>query len=429
MSSWEHQLITAILQRGEIRPALSMGVSPAAIGSIQARVCFDFLCGFAKDKRHRDQVPPESLIRERYPKFALTAPSMTLEALALKVLEDYIRRRTNDLLAEAAECIEEDPWGGLAALSDGARRLLEQQTHGDVDLGVAIEDVVKDYQEGVVQTGLPWPWPEVTHRIGPIEPGSLMVLYGIPKSGKSWLALLLCAHIYEEGHRVLMSSTEVRTKQMFRRLVMLLTRLNYERYRTGRLTESEQELLYTYSQVLQDETTDSSIWRRVLLTGIDRTAPVDFLHAKIEAYKPDVVLLDAAYGLVGIDWQKQAGLVQDLKALCTATDTVILVTTQESERAAHQYRGSRGTASVGGTAAWMQYCDYGIQAVNNDNGFLSVRFRALREAAPTGVRIRFSPATDFSYADDNVEEVKVPESTQEVARARTPLIRRPRGLL
>ena len=436
MANWELQLIRSIIDTKDLRKAIKAGISSEVFGTVEARASFDWLLGYSLRPEHHGEVASIQLFNDSFRTIELPTPLQTTRALVEKVKEDHLNRKLHELLASAMSGengVDTNPYGCLAELSDKVRSL-----HATAAASVKCMDFAEEAHDvltlkyntaqaagGVI--GTPWPWPEFTAKIGGMEASSMNLLIGIPKAGKTWIALYVVAKMWElYNRRVLIFSREMSTEQLYARLACILTGLNYEKWRSAAFTPEEHRMFFGVLAAFKEDRASDFERRRIVVTkGLtNNTAQsLETLRALIDDLEPDIVFLDSAYQMSeDRDWKTLAKLTSGVMGIVSDTPVAALVTIQDNERKVRDGKQGRGTSTVAMTPTWIQDCHLAIKVINNDNGYVSLQPIAGREGAfrSAGCRINFKPAEDMSFLDWKPEKLSDDEGDPNQPTVATP---------
>lgn len=427
MANWELQLIKSIIETKGLRKAVKAGIGPAVFGTTEARASFDYLLAYAARPEHAGEVASEEMFREAFRTVELPAPLQSFEALVEKVKEDHLCRRLHATVAslmEGENSIDNNPYGALMAATEAFREL-----HASAASVVKVTDFAEEahdvlslkYNTAHVAggcSGMPWPWPELTEKIGGIEPSSMNLLIGIPKAGKTWVALYILGKLWElQARRCLIFSREMSLEQLYARLACIISGMSYTKWQRASFTVEEHALFFAVLEGIKEERLLPGIRRRLVITkGLtnNTTQSLETLRALIDDIEPDVLFLDSAYQLSeDRDWKTLAKLTSGVLQLVSDYPIAGFVTIQDNERKVREGKQGRGTATVAMTPTWMQDCHLAIKVINNDNGYLTLQPIAGRESFVRNgaIRIRFSPADDMGFADYNAETLSDSEGS------------------
>jgi replicative DNA helicase len=424
MASWELQCMSAIIKGAEGRPsemfdrAREQGLRFEVFGTMDGRNLWAKVESHYTRQHNFGHVPSEQDIRETMPTLALATPVENFQDLCQKVLDGWAKRESDKHVQEYLLACTEDVNKALVVLRDRLGQLQERsRSSGDVHYrSVALQQVTKDLEnveQGNGMTGIPFPWDRMNEATGGIQPGDFIMVWALPKSMKTWFGLIITAHLFDIGQRVLIYSKEMRWDAIRTRIICMIAKVDYAAYRRGQVTpEMRQAIL----QVVE-RTTSPDFSGELFFTDADRAdggpGGPDDIRRKIELYKPQFVMLDSSYMLElpdaksnALDWKPMALVSRQLKQIAKTTKIPMLAILQENERAALKYTKSRGTASIAMNTGAVMDCDLGLRLVRNRKlNELSIHFAACRETAAEGFTIAAVPCTNFDYVGDHLHGV------------------------
>ena len=206
MPNWELQLITAVLQ-AESPPAtyeetIRLGVDSDTFGSTEARALWGEIKMHYNRPSNFGHVPSIETLMERWPNTDFPTPLENHRDLCGKIVEANMSRKTNGLIERFHEETEaSDAMQASLALYNSLGQL-QERTVANADMsfrksarrGVA-EDLEKIRNSSGI-TGMPWPWDKMNEATQGIQPGDLIMFWALPKSMKTWVGLVVCAHLY-----------------------------------------------------------------------------------------------------------------------------------------------------------------------------------------------------------------------------------------
>ena len=215
-------------------------------------------------------------------------------------------------------------------------------SYTDPEIAMELRD---DYKESKAKggglLGLSSPWPNVDkHSLG-IQSGELTVLLAKRKTGKSWLLFKWAAHCMRNdlkpGESVLIISMEMTRKSVYRRLAAIDLRLDYQDFRSGRLTTDEEIRLFAHCAELMEAPPGLPT---VHVACADTIRDVADICDKVAELRPRAVFLDGLY-ILGRDkklgmWERTITNCAELKLdLCSSKELPVGVV------ATSQLKGSK----------------------------------------------------------------------------------------
>lgn len=172
-------------------------------------------------------------------------------------------------------------------------------------------------------------------------------------------------------------TTEMSTRNMFRRIDAVWNKFDYSLFKKGQLTRKDEKRYEQYLEDMENKSDDE-----VMLVVEQATGGVAQISAKVEQYKPDVLLVDGAYLLEDDykgddDWKAVIRIWRALHKLCLAKDLPVVVTTQSKDETGAKL------SSINFAKAIAQDCDV-IAVLEQDSQQKNdkeadIRFLKLRE--------------------------------------------------
>lgn len=162
-----------------------------------------------------------------------------------------------------------------------------------------------------------------------LQPKQLITLIAKTGMGKTWVWVIISCYCILNGYRVLFLTTEMAEEQIEDRVEAMLVRMmlgedfNYGRFKSGTLTQKEEE---AYFELLDQK---QHLEKLVIETAIG----VSGVSAKIEQYDPDVIFIDSVYLMedergAKDDWLRVAHITRDLKTLAKSKKKPIAINSQ-----------------------------------------------------------------------------------------------------
>jgi replicative DNA helicase len=308
----------------------------------------------------RGQIPSAEMVRMHFPSYYDFPSNDSVPILADQLRKEKIKLDILTLAQDLTVRAERDPMDALAQLKTQTSVISTLEEVGEeLSMAGSHDLLMQNYMR--VQTmdgllGLPFPWKAVNDETQGMQNGTFQVIYGRPKSMKSWIAIWMAVYIYTYCRkRVLFYSREMPPRQVAQRVAASIARVDYKAFLQAKLQPELQAHLFTILQELID---DESAAARVagnqpmFLIVTDRKkgskgsgGGVGWLEQKIRDYKPDIVFVDGMYLMKddrtnsrSIDWKNVAHISQDLKG-CAQDFDIPLVGVTQANRSAQKTKG------------------------------------------------------------------------------------------
>jgi replicative DNA helicase len=411
MATWEHQLLSRIIRTGDINSVLQWGISQEDFQSSEGRMLFNHLVNYYQMPGTAGSVLGPHAVHQQYPLFQpIEDPSMSTDALCKEVRENRVRTEMRVLMQNAEQLIQADPAGALNLIHGKATFLQQLGTSkkSDVHAIDAMHRIMHKYElkeQGVDMSICPFPWEPFQEATGGLEAEDYIVIYGRPKSMKSWVLAYLICWCYEMGKRVLIYTKEMTPDNIIMRVAALMSGIRYHEFRRGRLSPIEKASLYETWNLLHHL---REIQSMVVLSGMDAGDGGDtipWLSSKVDEYKPDVGFIDGMYLMSNAragrraqkDNERVRDISRDLRQMILKKGTPFINTLQANREAAKNHDANldeiafSDAIGMDATIAWRVINEKHQPTIAHIIG-------GSREFALDGFRTYGIPATNFEYA-------------------------------
>jgi hypothetical protein len=439
-ANWEMQLISAIVRADNPSEAyettLEQGVLFKTFGGIEAKSLWSTIEAHYRRPRNFGHVPSEASLQEQFPNLDLPGAVENLVDLCDKVRTGFVKRESEKAIQHFLDAQHADPHKAVTSLYSHLGEIQEQTsqsedvTFSQVAMSQALDGLKKasEGEEGL--TGMPWPWMKMNKATGGIQNGDFIMVWALPKSMKTWLGLVVAAHVLQTGRRVLIYSKEMTWETMHRRICSILAEVNYTKLKEGTLSRRETAHYLECIERIVDEDFPGELF----FTNADRSdgspgGPAE-IRRKIEVYRPHFILLDSSYmlelpgvntGANALDWKQLSVINRQLKQIAKSTGIPVMAILQENERSALKYTKSRGTASLAMNTGAVMDCDVGIRLVyHKRKQELTLQLAAARETTEEGFTINAIASENFRYAHDELHSLADAYADEESEEANAP---------
>lgn len=351
MAGLEVRLISNVLKSKDFKPLLTNDLTEADFQTTEGKEWFKFLKTTYKSKDTYGEVPSLDRFKRRFPSFPYAPTSDSTSALVLEMVEANIVTDGHLMVEEAQDYLEEGDYEAAFAtmqefLSFWNKRRAEG---GDIVLARSGQllreqyDIIKN-SSGML--GIPWPWDPCNEETLGMQGGQLIVLYGRPKSMKTWVALVIAVHAYlYHNARVLFYSREMSREQLLRRAASIISGLDYRDVKRAKLAPTDEKELFAALDMLESSEGVNKEGRRgTFIISNDRGpslgATMDLLKQKAADEQVDLLIIDAVYKLKDSrtksrdsDWKTQANVIQDAKDVAVDLNIPVIAVTQANRKA------------------------------------------------------------------------------------------------
>lgn len=410
--SWQHQLISRIIRSGNIGSITQWGISADDFTMGETRGYFTQIQAYYAAAETSGSVWGPQALMQKFPHFMLCDDlSMTTDALCVEVRMDKVRLQARQLIAQAEELIDVDPVKAVNTLQETAAVLRNDCTSTKVDVHIAdgLSRVWDNYcaaARGDKVSVYAWPWEPLQSATLGVRSTDYIILYGRPKSMKSWILCYMVAHMITQdiNLKILIYSKEMSADEIFERVGCLLSGIDYGNFVSGRMTPEERDsFLGTFSmmQSLVNRMTVVCLSAQDVKYGQDTVA---WLESKIERYSPDAVFVDGMYLMSDAhnsknNHERVANISRAMRQLVLRRSIPVVATVQANRNAAKNEEAN--TEEVAFSDSLGQDATMLIRIVNewkkNQNTLALVMGGATRRYKLNGFRVYGMPATNFGY--------------------------------
>jgi replicative DNA helicase len=419
----ELRLISKIVDSGDLKEVLDAGVTIDHFRVRECRILFKAILDYYHGVETKGYVPTRDYMEARHGDIPLAPPDRLGIGPVLAEFRDiYVRGELENLSLFIADHLRE-PDKALTHLHQKVRDLSRgRRTIKDVVVADAVADALLRYESSrnTAIHGIPYPWAVLNHETRGLNNGEFIVLYGRPKSLKTWVLLKIATHAYERAAcRVLIYTREMTTAQMVDRCLCLLIGAPYSALKQGTLDQipvpeggtMEDRLRALIEVIHQDEQVASINFGKdkSLIITSDRDDPsgggVRGLEQKVNDHQPDLICVDAVYLMRddrenkrSIKWDSQSNITQDIKDLALSKNRPVVITTQ-ANRGSEESRGE-SMANIAFADAYGMNCDLAMEInkrmLDAEHNELAMCITGAREINLSGFAIHGDPATNFS---------------------------------
>jgi replicative DNA helicase len=418
-ASIELQLLSKLVETGDFRTLQQQKVTEDFFTSGEAKEVFRFISRHHGNANTYGAVPSKGLLRRRFPAFTFAQSPDDLPTLCCFLKDIYLTSQLHQLIEELDLRAGQNPHDALETLRQASLSLSAQhEQDNDMLLSDAHDTLLEEYRQ-VVEceglTGIPFPWKVLNDDTQGLHSQDFVVLYGRPKSMKTWVGLNIAMHAYVAARqRVLIYSLEMAPKHLMRRCAAILSGVSYGKVKKGQLDRTEYDRFFGALKAIKDnEANDDGTHSSLLITGKGgrNKGGVSSLHAKIEEFRPHLVVVDGMYlmrddrqGTANNDWKSMRNISQDLKETATIFNVPLIGITQAKRESKKEKEGSKEADldEIAYADAIGQDCDLAIRVKkqrDKETGEpeLMLQFPGTREGTLEAFVIHGKPATDFSY--------------------------------
>lgn len=422
-SNIELALITKVIDTSNYHALDKASINDDYFSTPEGNEAFRYLSQVYRHPATAGQVPSRQMLAYHFPTFPFFESSDTIEILVQQLREEKVRMEIEGLIGELQAKNGRNPLEALAALRTESTKISAlAETSQDYSLSTSVSMMKQRYEtvaacNGII--GIPFPWQVLNEETRGMQNGQYFIIYGRPKSMKTFVALKIGVHAYLNARRrVLVYSREMPPEQLLDRLGAVLAKVDYKAYTHGRLQPSEAQRMWTILEELRDDELSMGAFGSnapyILIVsdrGMSDGGGIGWLQGKIREYKPDLVIVDGMYLMKddrtksrAIDWKNITHISQDVKLTCNSFHIPIIGVTQ-ANRGAESKNGEDLTELAFADAIGMdadlvlrikKQVKWNDQAKRHENE-LWVTAPGFREGTFEGMVIHGKPGYNFDY--------------------------------
>lgn len=414
----EHQVICKIVETQDFHTVAKLKIDESFfLSDSQTKEAFRFIRDHYHNEHTYGSVPSWQLLEQRFYGFPWSYSYDTLPTLCQELRRHKMRIDLQNTADEIMQIADQDPLAAMNILRQAATTMSTQhEITNDMLLSNAYEQLQAEYNmianaQGV--TGIPYPWEILNDDTQGMHPGQFIVIYGRPKSMKTWVALVMAVHAYLRGLRVLVWSLEMNEMQMLRRIAAIIANVDYDKFKKAQLDPATISRVWQILLTIRDEEMqkmNGTGHTSALLVTQPRgeSSGTGALQAKIAEFNPDLVVVDGMYlmrddrqKVRSIDWKAVAHISQDLKQTARIFQIPIIGITQ-ANRGADKDPKKADLAELAYADAIAQDCDLCLRVhkqkdQNTQEWEIVLSIPGGRETQLDGFVINGMAATNFAF--------------------------------
>jgi replicative DNA helicase len=408
MASPENQVLSRIIRNGDLHAVLDWGITSDDFRTAQGRAMFSYLVSYYHANTTAGAVPGAATLRDVYPMFELVDDAhMTTPALCTELRKQRISIEAKELAKHLAEEADIDP---LLATTQAQGKLTQLISLGlskntDVTFSSSYDTMLTKYvmtEEGYNFAKCPWPWQIMNDVTGGLQEDDYIVLYGRPKSKKSWVLASFIGFLFDMDRRMIVYTKEMTPENIFRRTAACILGLPYHELRMAQLLPHQREDLFALRDLIAVRMQQNIICLSAQDTE-EGSDTIPWIQAKIEKYKPDACFIDGLYLLSSTrklksDHERVMDISRQARRMQLATKVPLICTMQANRPAAKHQDANLDEIAYSDAIAQDATC--AIRVISEKvQPTIAMILAGSREFQLHGFRIGGVPATDFSFKE------------------------------
>lgn len=414
MANAEQQLISRIVHSGNLPAVLEWGITVDDFRTTEGKSLFNAILTYYSSPSSNMAVLGPNIYPGIFPQIPLVADNaMTTEALCHEVRKARVIAESKERYTEFLSEVETNPEVALNEMHARFTKLLSLgvRKNTDVTMSAALGRIMTRYQmlkqhgPGVFAKML-WPWDIMNEHTGGLQEDDYVVIYGRPKSMKTWVLSALVGSAFEQGKRALIYTKEMTQDNIFMRGSAVVGRIPYQEFRGGKLDADHEYILEQLR-----EFSEQSAFDPICLDGrgAEGGDTVAWLQSKVEKYKPDVIFIDGMYLLKSMarktaaTWEHVTDISRSIRNMVLHTRIPAVCTMQANRSAAKHSAGNLDELAY--ADAIGQDVTIAMRSIaEKSSPTIALVMAGSREFKLHGFRINAVPAVDFSFKEVMTEK-------------------------
>jgi replicative DNA helicase len=395
----DYELAQHILVPERLLELKNAGVGPHMVRDTNLKPFVQFVFDYLNDY---GTPPSEAAIFNEF-NIEKTEPTVDSEYLADKLRKRFIRSQHKNILNELADAPEpEDFVNTLISNAHDIWSQISSQKHilASEDYRQLIEEFKTSAQNS--SQGATYGFRDVDEHTGGAGPGHLTFFVARPKRYKSWFLLNAFVEQRRQGLTPIMFSLELTEKDMYKRLMCMVSGISYSRMVKGTLLPSEWKQIET---AMEEFNALGPTY--IIHPGFEERKVSNFV-LEADKFEADVVLIDQLSFIhpdknVGRSDENTKSIVHAMKVAATKQEIPYICVCQFNREAA-QLEDLAGADKIGLSRSIEETADLLIALHRNeDEADLNIiRMRILegrycKSNAAWGIKVNLQNKTQFTF--------------------------------
>ena len=424
MSNIEHALITKVIDEKAFHVLEKAGINDSFLSIPEVIQIYQYIKQEFHNPLSPGSVPSREMVAYRFGSYSPFESRDSIGTLVMQLREEKLRAEIQILAQDLQTKVEANPLEALASLRLKSTELAALAEVGsDLSMATAFH-MLRERYDTVAQSGgvigIPFPWQPLNEESQGMQGGQFIVIYGRPKSMKTWVGIDIATYAYAYARRRVMYYTrEMPPEQIAQRVAARIARVDYKKFKNGTLQPNVRDHVFEILQTLGDAELAAGAfgYRQPFFQIVsDRGGGaggggVGWLQSKIRELQPDLVVVDGMYLMRDdrssqrtVDWKSITHISQDLK-LTASEFNIPLIGITQANRGAEKTKGEDLTEIAFADAIGMD-TDLALRVIKKvitDETTKQKRTEIMltapgfREGTFDGIVIHGQPATNFDY--------------------------------
>lgn len=399
----EKTLLSKVVNEKDYSVVAESGVTENFFYEPSNRAMFRFIRDAVSE---HGQVPSQELLKRNDPSYKFLAPEKTSDAFSHLIKELRTNRSftiLEEALSDSAEAFEAENLDRMISILSAALGEVSttESTTRDIELTGSVDQILDHFDEIQQRDpdeylGIPMGFDTIDSATQGFQDQQLVVFVGPPKAGKSTIMALAANEVVRQNKNALVIGFEMTNEEQYMRLFAMEAHIDHSKIRGGKdkiLSKKDWEALEEAGDYYRDKHENGArLW---LSNDTHNNTTLDGVQAKIDKYKPDVLIVDGVYmmtdqvtGEVNTP-QALTNITRGFKRLAQNNNIPIIITTQVLEWKMDKKKGIQ-SSSIGYSSSFAQDADaiIGVERTDDPNTN-KVKIVLARNAPPTETYVRW----------------------------------------
>ena len=407
----ERYVISKAMESRDFKPLLDHKITTDFFDDDEHRLVFKWCIEYW---REYSEVPTPKALKANFPGYTLYKTDEPYQYYIDQLRERRKYGLLHETVTDVADALEEKDTGeAVNRLARGLTKVnTEVTTVRDVNVVTTWKDRLARYDEYASNPGLrgiPTGFHTVDIATGGLQPEQLVGIVGLPKGGKSTLAMVVAKAVQDYGKRAMFISFEMSNEEQESRYDALCAGIPHKALISGKLTTTQREKLET-SMKLRQNMPDF-----IISGDITGATTVSGIASKIEQNAPAALFIDGVYLMDDEEGQDKGSpqaltnLTRGLKRVAQKARIPIVYSTQVLPSKMRRRDGITPD-SIGYSSSFIQDSDviFGMEDVKGQHDVKKLRVVLSRNCPPMDTLVlwdwdsmRFEEQdTDWDEEDD-----------------------------
>jgi len=394
----ERSLISKIVNEKDYTAVAELGVTRDMFYGSKNKEVFDRIKEVVNE---HGSVPSAAILQRDWPTYKfIEEVEEPFSLLVEEIKENHALTIFESALGEAADAYDKEDLDRIQAiLSRALTQVSETSSNAlDINLRGSGQERLDRYEEmqnrdADEYLGIPMGFETIDRATQGWQPGQFVLFVGPPKAGKSTIMLLAGRAAWKNAKSVLIIGFEMSNEEQFTRFDAIEAGIDHSVLRGGkdkRLTDKDWEDLEDAIDAM-----DASDVDFILSNDTHNNTTLSGIAAKIDKYKPDMVIVDGMYMMQDENGEKPGSpqaltnITRGLKRMAQNKQVPIVGTTQVLEWKMDKKKGIQSD-SIGYSSSFAQDADAIIGVEKTDDETINkVKIVIARNSPPKEVYVRW----------------------------------------